>query len=466
MSSCPYKPQAGAPAQPQQSPLPPVSSNDTHTSGGGASQQSPASRLPAASSSSPSPAACPVQPNARRQKVYDVYSQEIDPTNNMPANPNQLPREDQSAPLSTDRVRSTIPKGGTEDDTWTYPSPQMFYNALMRKGKGDDVREQDMQNVVAVHNSMNEQTWNQILKWEAVRTAAQPVASPSLLRFLGRPDDISPKAWLLSTFTSKPKPFDRHDWTVLRGDEEVRYVIDYYYMDDGVGGNTTLPTTATGAFDKGAADGRLIYVDARPALDSWTGLVARVKVVLGMASISDPWVDEGIPRASSEGGGRGGGATPAEVAQVERAPAPAAAAAAVHTPKPLSHSLDVDAASREERFRPEALNKMQEWVSQRCGGVYAAMQKACHQHQQQQQEAGGEEGVAVVSEECTMASVAMQVCTAQVICESKATEFLALYERNASEDDLNASYQRMSLCVDEFTERAAAAAAGMRPPEA
>ena len=29
--------------------------------------------------------------------------------------------------LSTDRINSNIPKGGT-DSTWLYPSPQMFYN--------------------------------------------------------------------------------------------------------------------------------------------------------------------------------------------------------------------------------------------------------------------------------------------------------------------------------------------------
>lgn len=50
----------------------------------------------------------------------------LDPSNNMPVNPNQLPAAGQQVPLSTERVRSTIPKGG-EETTWTYPSPQMFW---------------------------------------------------------------------------------------------------------------------------------------------------------------------------------------------------------------------------------------------------------------------------------------------------------------------------------------------------
>ncbi len=51
----------------------------------------------------------------------------LDPTNNMPRQPNQRPWAGQEAPLSTQRVASCIPKGGTQG-CWTYPSPQMFYN--------------------------------------------------------------------------------------------------------------------------------------------------------------------------------------------------------------------------------------------------------------------------------------------------------------------------------------------------
>ena len=84
----------------------------------------------------------------------------------MPANPNQLPRQGQRRPIDTSRVKSSIPKGGTDEDTWTYPSPQMFYNALNRKGKGEGVDEDDVETIVAIHNNMNERTWNQVMKWE------------------------------------------------------------------------------------------------------------------------------------------------------------------------------------------------------------------------------------------------------------------------------------------------------------
>ena len=70
----------------------------------------------------------------------------MDPTNHMPLEPNQLPAPGQVSPLPTQRVASAIPKTGTSS-TWLFPSPQMFFNALTRKGKADDVDEGDMVSV-------------------------------------------------------------------------------------------------------------------------------------------------------------------------------------------------------------------------------------------------------------------------------------------------------------------------------
>jgi cytochrome c heme-lyase len=98
---------------------------------------------------------CPVMhKEGKKGQQYNVYAQPIDPTNQMPYNPNQFPAPGQDKPLSTERVKSFIPKGGTENETWSYPSPQMFYNALVRKGKGDDVDIDEVETIVAVHNNM------------------------------------------------------------------------------------------------------------------------------------------------------------------------------------------------------------------------------------------------------------------------------------------------------------------------
>lgn len=62
--------------------------------------------LSSSSSSSKQPGGCPV----KQRPEYNVYAQPIDPTNQMPSNPNQLPAPTQSALLSTKRVVSSIPK--------------------------------------------------------------------------------------------------------------------------------------------------------------------------------------------------------------------------------------------------------------------------------------------------------------------------------------------------------------------
>ena len=116
------------------------------------------------------PASCPVDhkgaPPRSRGTVYNVYAQPlppVDPTNQMPAAPAQVPSPGQRMPLSTERVVSTITKGGTES-TWLYPSPQMFWNALVRKGKAEDVQEGEVDMVVSIHNEMNERAWKQLLE--------------------------------------------------------------------------------------------------------------------------------------------------------------------------------------------------------------------------------------------------------------------------------------------------------------
>ena len=76
----------------------------------------------------------------------------------------------------------------------------------MRKGKAEDCTENDMGAVVSVHNSMNEDTWRRVMTWE--RLHCDECRNPMLLRFLGRPDDLSPLAWA-RYFTGGGKPFDR-----------------------------------------------------------------------------------------------------------------------------------------------------------------------------------------------------------------------------------------------------------------
>ena len=89
---------------------------------------------------------------------------QLDPRNMMPP-ANQLPAPDQPFPLPTERQKSSIPRAGT-GETWQYPSQQMFYNALRRKGwqfGPEDLEAQDMDHIIKIHNANNESAWKEVL---------------------------------------------------------------------------------------------------------------------------------------------------------------------------------------------------------------------------------------------------------------------------------------------------------------
>jgi len=184
----------------------------------------------------------------------------IDPNNMMPP-PNQRPSPDQPFPLSTDRAKSNIPNANDESGgTWTYPSEQMFWNAMLRKGwrwKEGDIENHDMTNIISIHNANNEQAWQEVLKWEIIH-AKEDSPFPLLKKFGGKAKDFSPRALFRHYILRKDLPFDRHDWIIDRGGKEVRYIIDYY--DGGPVDQKTM---------------RFSELDVRPALDSFEAFWTR-----------------------------------------------------------------------------------------------------------------------------------------------------------------------------------------------
>lgn len=115
----------------------------------------------------------------------------------------------------------------------------------------------EMEMVVAIHNAVNEQAWQEILRYEAFHQAECP--NPRLIRFLGRPGEVSPKARLLGLLAGRTAPFDRHDWHVDRCGTQVRYVVDFY---DGKP-HPERPVS--------------IYIDARPEV-TWGGVGDRLRM--------------------------------------------------------------------------------------------------------------------------------------------------------------------------------------------
>ncbi|KZV63015.1 cytochrome c and c1 heme-lyase [Peniophora sp. CONT] len=156
--------------------------------------------------------------------------------------------------LSQDREISSIPRGASDasqaegEHKWVYPSEAQFYAAMARKGHNP--RANDMRVVVPIHNAVNERAWFDVMRWERGR-GGEACGGVRLISFKGRPKDVSPKARVLSLL-GYSLPFDRHDWIVDRCGTRVRYVIDFY---------------------TGSGPGASFYLDARPALDGWEGLI-------------------------------------------------------------------------------------------------------------------------------------------------------------------------------------------------
>eukprot|EP00041_Stephanoeca_diplocostata_P012592 m.210744 g.210744 ORF g.210744 m.210744 type:complete len:354 (-) comp19018_c0_seq5:120-1181(-) len=196
-------------------------------------------------------------------KPCDGSAQYVNKSNNMLIQEKQQPGPGQLAPLPTARRMSSIPKTKfspahqqEDNEHWEYPSQQMFYNAMHRKGW--DPKEEEMSTVVGMHNAVNERSWKELLQWE--RTLHPETANTvRLIRFQGDATKITPKArfMMLRGFQA---PFDRHDWYIDRDGKEVHYVLDFYSAP----GEGSSPIG--------------FHIDVRPALDSPTNFADRVRM--------------------------------------------------------------------------------------------------------------------------------------------------------------------------------------------
>ncbi|GAB0493261.1 hypothetical protein MMPV_004537 [Pyropia vietnamensis] len=381
---------------------------------GGAGRQAAATATTSAPSAVASAGA--TASGAPPQPVYDVYGNQLDPRNLMPTSPNQTPSPGQRAPLSTNRERSSIPKVSNPNspDVWVYPSQQMFYNALSRKGKAADVEEADMDAVVAVHNSMNEATWAEVLAWERAYHAGE-CAHPSLAQFRGRPHDRSPASRFRGAFRGYPAPFDRHDWTVDRCGTPVRYIIDYYHWDDG--------------------RAEPIEIHVRPAADSaaavWDRLRYRASVVTsgGRADILSIAGSPGAAVAAADAAGVAHAAAPVSTtaaavgATTEEGAGGAKAASAARAAAGPGTVVNGEQLDEEEfaflsGLTVERVRTIGERLGGACGGAADAVRR----------------WTGVDEERKAKAMVALNYCVACEVCPRPAAAFMEAMEASVDAD--------------------------------
>jgi cytochrome c heme-lyase len=135
----------------------------------------------------------------------------------------------QTVDLPVEREISSIPRADNANEKWEYPSPQQMYNAMLRKGYTDTPQDA-VESMVAVHNFLNEGAWAEIVEWEQIfakglrsgwekcrkgnenlamelakerwlceQRSEEELLQPCLVRFQGRPQELSPKARFMQT---------------------------------------------------------------------------------------------------------------------------------------------------------------------------------------------------------------------------------------------------------------------------
>jgi cytochrome c heme-lyase len=138
----------------------------------------PPSHPPVSSASGSPPPSCPMH--------HSTSTEKINPLNYMPTL-SQKPEPTQTTSLPVERTESSIPRSPSPDGSavpskWEYPSPQQFYNALLRKGW--ETPEEHVETMVEIHNFLNEMAWKEVLRWESQNNLYVNFAILSMRRWL------------------------------------------------------------------------------------------------------------------------------------------------------------------------------------------------------------------------------------------------------------------------------------------
>ena len=294
----------------------------------------------------------------------------------------------------------------------------MFYNALARKGKLGDTKEEDMESLVAVHNNMNEKTWVRVLEWERV---LDPDSNPKLLKFMGRPADLSPKATIKHYLFGHPLPYDRHDWTILRSDgTTVRYVIDYYHDESRA---NESPESALPSIQDHNATPSLL-VDVRPAIDSPTLAWNRIVTMPFARHISQSTKYEILPMAPTS-----------------------------EMKSQVKESLEVFAkikdSARQKQERQDLMQSISEDDAKAIAKSFSQILIDC-------QEANTKMKSSETEEEHQRASLDLTICMGKIVCP---LQHKALVKALGSEDEdtVEAALDRVATCVASNTTKRSAA---------
>lgn len=275
--------------------------------------------------------------------------------------------------------------------------------------------------------------------------------SMSQSRFMGRPHDLSPKAFIKHHLLSHPLPFDRHDWTVVRpSGQEVRYVIDYYH-------DTALEKDDTSVEDLQIGRGgkvNSLLVDVRPAVDGpselWARMVSMPLAIRGCASIVDCIL----------GGGEG------KEKKSEFEPLPMMPSdtlkQSMEESKRIWESIQKSAKEIVEEGKVCDSNEMEATITEadakKMAETYATILKNCQDVKTQLKNCGSDA-------ECNKAFMGMTICAGKVLCPLQHKSFAETLEGVGGGKELdematakiNIAFQNLGECVAGCDQKAGAA---------
>ena len=277
-----------------------------------------------------------------------------------------------------------------------------------------------MESVVAVHNNMNEKTWSRVLEWEKVLNP-ECVNEAKLLKFMGRPTDLSPKATLKHYLLGHPLPYDRHDWTILRSDgTTVRYVIDYYHDESRAKEN---PESALPELKDQSATPSLL-VDVRPAIDTPILAWNRLVTMPYAQQIEKSTKYEYLPMCP----------TSDMKSQVQES---------------VEVWSKIQASAREKKERHALMNSISEEEAKALAQSFSNILKDCQEATVKLESSRSEE-------EHQQASLDLTICMARLVCPDQ-HKVLTGAIASDNEDSIEAALDKVTSCVVTNTTRRTAA---------
>ena len=208
------------------------------------------------------------------------------------------------------------------------------------------------------------------------------------------------------------EPFDRHDWYIDRCGTEVRYIIDYYHHPERSSADKVPDLSA-------AKDVSSITMDARPALDSATALLDRLRalpqeVAAFVAKKTEGIMSDAASASMAHSSGTTAGRSPYGVVVPEGAP---------------EHSQEYEFL---RTLTPDAINSLQTTLRNKCGKLLSSTKQAENDLDRSREE------------------LRLNYCIGSVVAKDYADSFMTTVEKGNDDEASSVAYEKMLKAIGRY----------------